>query len=76
MTLPSVHHQHAGVPRRRQHRSDRFYGARQLRDVIAERFAKATWLHEVALHVDDDERGGGPVEVDRLRLRGDRACIL
>ncbi len=49
---------------------DRLHRARQLRDVIAERFAEAAGLHEIALHVDDEKRGLGPVERDRLGFRG------
>ena len=76
MSLAGVDDQHAGVARRRQHRADRLHRARELRDIVAERFAKAARLHEVALHVDDDERGGGPVEIDRLRLGDDDAVPL
>jgi hypothetical protein len=46
-----------------------FTGPRKLADVIAERFAEAARLHEIALHVDDEKRGRRPVERDRLRLR-------
>ncbi len=33
-----------------------FNRPRQLRDVVAQRFAEAAGLHEITLHVDDDER--------------------
>jgi len=46
---------------------------RKLRDVVAQRFAEAAGLHEITLHVDDDKRRTRPVEIDRLRLRGDGA---
>ena len=38
------------------------------RHVVAERLAEAARLEEVALHVDDDQRGAREVERDRLRL--------
>ena len=75
MALAGVHDQHAHRARRGQHRADRLHRARQLRDVVAERFAEAAGLHEVALHVDDDERGRRPIQIDRLRLGGDRATL-
>ena len=74
MAFAGVDDQHAGVARRLQHRRDRLHRARQLRDVVAERFAEAAGLQEVALHVDDEERRGRPVEIDRLGLRGDDAA--
>jgi hypothetical protein len=73
MTLAGVHDQHADVAGRFQHRCDRLHRARELGDVVAERFTEAAGLHEIALHVDDEKRGRGEVEHDRLRLRGDRA---
>ena len=69
MAFAGVHDQHAGLARRIQHGRDRLHRARELADVIAERFAEAARLHEIALHVDDEKRGGGPIERDRLRLR-------
>ena len=69
MALAGVHDQHAGLTRRIQHGRDRLHRPRELADVIAERFAKAARLHEIALHVDDEKRGRRPVERDRLRLR-------
>ena len=49
-------------------RRDRLHRARELADIIAERFAETARLHEIALHVDDEKRGRRPVELDRLRL--------
>ena len=37
----------------------------QQADVVAERLAEAAGLEEVALHVDDDQRGAAGVESDR-----------
>ena len=71
MALAGVHDQHAGIARRIQHGRDRLHRARKLRDVVAERFAEAARLQEIALHVDDEKRRRRPVEIDRLRLRGD-----
>jgi hypothetical protein len=76
MALAGVDHQHPHRACRRQHRADRLDRARKPADVIAERLAEAAGLHKVALHVDNDERGGRPVERDRLRLGDERACIL
>ena len=41
----------------------------ELRDVVAEHFAEAARLQEVALHVDDHERGRVEIDFDRFRLR-------
>ena len=50
----------------------------QQRDVVAERGAEAARLEKVALHVDDDQRGGGRVEFEGIRLSVDlrHACFL
>ncbi len=71
MALAGVYHEHSVLARRGQHRRDRLHRARQLRDIVAQRFAEAAGLHEIALHVDDEKRRYRPVEIDRLRLRGD-----
>ena len=60
MALAGVDDQHAGFARRLQHRRDRLHRARELRYVVAQRLAETAGLHEVALHVDDQKRGGGP----------------
>ncbi len=39
--------------------------AKQQRSVIAEHFAEAARQDEVALHVDDDERRGLRIELER-----------
>ncbi len=47
-------------------------------DVVAERLAEAARLEEVALHVDDDQRGARKVERHGLGLSLDRrahACL-
>ena len=51
--------------RRLQHAAQRLDRARKLRDVVAERFAEAAGLQKVALHVDDQQRGRRPVDLDR-----------
>ena len=73
MAFAGVHHQHAGLARCIQDGCDRLHRTRKLRNIVAERFTEAAGLHEIALHVDDQKRGGGPVERDGHRLRGDRA---
>lgn len=57
MAFAGMDHQHAHVARGLEHVRDRLHGARQLRHVIAQRFAEAAGLHEVALHVDDQKCG-------------------
>src|SRR5262245_30924084 len=72
MTLPGVHDEQALRPGEVEHRpagSDRFG---EQRHVVAERFAKAARLQEVALHVDDDERGIVPGDRNRLRIGVDQ----
>ena len=46
-------------------------GAAQLSDVVAEALAEAAGFEEVALHVDDEQRGGRGVEGERVRARID-----
>ncbi|MGY4426647.1 hypothetical protein ACVWY2_009096 [Bradyrhizobium sp. JR6.1] len=71
MALAGMDHEQAGVARRGEDGGDRLHRAGELADVVAERLAEAPSLHEIALHVDDDERGLAPVERDRRRLRRD-----
>ena len=73
MTLAGMHDEQSNFAGCVQHRRDWLHRARKLRDVVAQRFAEATGLHEIALHVDDQQRRGRPVEIDRRRLRGDCA---
>ena len=73
MALAGMHHQHAQIARRGQHGGDWLHRAGKLGDIVAQRFAEAAGLHEIALHVDDDERCNRPIEVDRLGFRGDCA---
>jgi hypothetical protein len=74
MTLAGVHDQHAAGACGLQHRRYRLHRPRQLGDVVAQRFAEPSGLHEIALHVDDQKGRGRPVEIDRLRFCGDRAA--
>ena len=53
-----------------QHLLERGDDGLQVADVVAERLAEAARLDEVALHVDDHQRGGGGVERERVRLGG------
>jgi hypothetical protein len=69
MAFAGVHDQHTGLTRRVQHGRNRLDRARELADVVTERLAETTRLHEIALHVDDEKRGRCPVEHDRPRLR-------
>ena len=43
----------------------------QLRDVVAEHFAEAAGLEEVALHVDDQQRRAFGVELELIGFGGD-----
>lgn len=50
--------------------------AEQQGSVVAEGLAKATGQHEVALHVDDQQRGGGRVEVEVERFGVDFRHVI
>ena len=56
-----------GAPRR-QEPLVRFDGAAQLRDVVAEHFAKAPGLEKIALHVDDQQRAMLGSERESIRI--------
>ena len=56
MTLAGMENGEASVAPRREQPSVRFDGAAQLRNVVAEHFAKAPGLEKIALHVDDEQR--------------------
>jgi len=43
----------------------------QRRDIVAERFAEAAGLHEIALHVDDEQCGRFEAERELIRLGSD-----
>ena len=58
VALAGVDDQHAGGARGVQHVGAGRDRARQLRDIVAQRLAEAAGLEEIALHVDDDKRGG------------------
>ena len=66
--LPRVDHGEAHRPGGLQHLLERGDDGLQVADVVAERLAEAARLDEVALHVDDHQRGGGGVERERVRL--------
>ena len=68
MALARVDDQQAGGAPGRQQAAVRLDRAAQLRHVVAEHFAEAAGLEEVALHVDDEQRA-----VLRARTRRDRA---
>ena len=56
VAFPRMQNRKTGGAPRPQKPSVRFDRAAQLRNVVAEHFAEAAWLEEVALHVDDQER--------------------
>ena len=75
VALAGVDHQDAGGARGVERAGAGADRALEQRDVVAERLAEAAGLEEVALHVDDDERGAAGVEgrSARARRRGGRA---
>jgi len=72
VAFASVDHQAAGVAPRRKQRPVRFDRATKLRDVVAEHFAQAASLQEVALHVDDQQRRCRQVQAVIIRFRLDQ----
>jgi hypothetical protein len=68
MAFAGMDHQHAVLARRLQHSPDRLYRSGEQRHVVAERSTEAARLQEVALHVDDDERGSRHVDLDGIWL--------
>ena len=71
MSLAGVDDQHVGCSRSVEHGLAGRDRAAKQRDVVAERLPEAARLEEVALHVDDDQRGARQIERDRLGLRLD-----
>ena len=69
VAFAGVDHQQARGAGGIEHRTDRRDRGAEPRHVIAERLAEAARLQEIALHVDDDERGAAEIDHDRLRLR-------
>ena len=55
VALTGMDHQAAGGAPSRQQGRVGFDRPAQMRDVVAEHFAKTTWLEEVTLHVDDQQ---------------------
>ena len=68
MALPRMENGKSGGAPRRQKFAVRLDGAAQLRDVVAEHFAKAARLEKIALHVDDQERAMLRKEHEFVRL--------
>ena len=68
MALPRVEDRKTGGAPRRQQPLVRFDGAAQLRNVVAEHFAKAAGLQKIALHVDDQERAMLGSERESIRI--------
>ena len=72
VAFAGVDDQNAGRARGRQHRLQRRDRGLEQAHVVAERFAEAARLQEVALHVDDDERRTLERDGERLRFGGDQ----
>src|ERR1051326_450024 len=66
--LARVDDEQPAPARRREHLAARFDRSGEARHVVAERLAEPARLEEIALHVDDDQRGAVEVDRDRLRL--------
>ena len=70
VAFAGVDDQQAVAARRIEHARHGATGALEQRHVVAERLAEPAGLEKVALHVDDEERGLRPVEVNRRGLGG------
>ena len=71
MRLARVQDRPALGAKQRDQRGDRRHDLDDRRQIVAERLAEAALLQKVALHVDDDQRGMGRIELERERLGGD-----
>ena len=67
----------AVTPERHEHPARRRHRAAKVPDVVAQHLAEAAALEEVALHVDDEQRGGRGVadELVRLGVDGDHRMV-
>ena len=72
MAFARVDDEEIGGARGVEHRLGRRDRALEQRDIVAERFAEAARLEEVALHVDDEQRRPRQVERHGLRFSLDR----
>ncbi len=72
MSFARVDHEQPLVAGPVEQRTARADGALQQRYVVAERLTEAARFEEVALHVDDDQRGAIEVELDGLGFGFDR----
>ena len=70
VTFAGVDDEHSGGSGGLEDAPRRLNGTSQQRDVVAERLAESTRIDEVALHVDDQQRGGPRVEIKLVRLSG------
>ena len=68
MPFAGVNDQHVMLPRRGENLAKRPHGRLQTGHVIAQRFAKAPGLKEIALHIDDHQRGPGEIDGKRPRF--------
>ena len=70
VAFAGVDHEHADVAGTVEHVLDGLDGGKQQRGVVAQRFTKAAGQHEIALHVDDEQRRAVDIEV-----QGEGFCI-
>ena len=71
MALAGVDDEQSGLTRGQEHPLGRWDRRAQQRDVVTERLAESARVDEVALHVDDQQRGRGRIEVKLVRFRLD-----
>jgi len=71
MAFARVQHGDPTTARPVEQRAHRGHDGAETPDVVAECLAEAPWLDEVALHIDDDQRGAPRLEPVGIRLRGD-----
>ncbi len=66
VAFPRMDDEDRGFARRRQHLAAGLDRGFEQSDVVAERLAEAARLQEIALHIDDNERGAGKIDADVL----------
>ena len=78
MAFPSVHDHHSGATACVQDAAGGGDGGAQQGHIVAEGGAEAARLEKIALHVDNDERGGSGIEGEGIWFGVDlrHACFL
>jgi hypothetical protein len=68
VALTGVHDEHPELAGRFQHALGGRDGGTKQRDVVPQRLAEATGIDEIALHVDDYQRGRLQIKIELVRL--------